>query len=817
MTKVRTLFGAILATSLVAFPAAAQEFGGSVLLHDGQLLVSESFDPVGTGPDGTPRTIYIYSQSGNAWEQTGTIQAPAHEGADFFGRFMIQDGEQLIVGATALDDDGDGLSDGSVLIYNKDGDDWAFDSYLRPASVPAGSSYGRFASVAGDLLVVSALGYEGTGGAWVFQRGSGGEWVEQDILVPSAPDSIQEFFGWGVHTDGERVVVGAFHGQQLPGAAYVFGRDASGNWVEEALLTLPEGEADPGAVLAGNGPPSFGVGVSGTHVLFGLPGADNGTGTVHHFERKSSGDWVSIGQLSAFDRQPGAAFGARFHDHEGDLWISAPGADQFGAIYAFTWDPDAERFGSATKINAGRGTDSGDGFGISMASAGNLAAIGQPWDDGIGSVIIMQRGGDGWEVGSKLFIPEDRRDLTALSDIECSDDGLADQFGCSQVDVLSFMPLAEIGGTDRGIQANDVWGWTDPQTGREYALVGRTDGAAFIDISNPSAPVYLGNLPKTPGSQTNAWRDIKVFDNHAYIVADGAGQHGMQVFDLAHLRDVRDAPVEFTPDALYDAFGSAHNVVINEGTGTAYAVGVNSGGETCGGGLHMIDINSPKDPTFVGCFADVGTGRSGTGYSHDAMCIDYNGPDAEHVGKEICFGSNENAISIANVTDRDNPISLATATYPAAAYTHQGWITEDHRYFYVGDELDEMASVAADTLGAGPDMEGARTLIWDVSDLDDPVLVKEHIGETFTIDHNLYIVGDLMYQSNYVSGLRVLDISDRENPVEVGYFDTVPWDESVTFDGSWSNYPFFASGTVIVSSGQEGVFFVKYRRPELVP
>ena len=129
-----------------------------------------------------------------------------------------------------------------------------------------------------------------------------------------------------------------------------------------------------------------------------------------------------------------------------------------------------------------------------------------------------------------------------------------------------------------------------------------------------------------------------------------------------------------------------------------------------------------------------------------------------------------------------------------------------------------MAAVAAaDSLGIEPDMAGSRTLIWDVSDLDDPVLVKEHIGETFTIDHNLYIVGDLMYQSNYVSGLRVLDISDRENPTEVGFFDTVPWDESVTFDGSWSNYPFFESGTIVVSSGSEGVFFVKYRRPELVP
>jgi hypothetical protein len=68
-----------------------------------------------------------------------------------------------------------------------------------------------------------------------------------------------------------------------------------------------------------------------------------------------------------------------------------------------------------------------------------------------------------------------------------------------------------------------------------------------------------------------------------------------------------------------------------------------------------------------------------------------------------------------------------------------------------------------------------------------------------------------MYQSNYVSGLRILDISDPEDPVEVGFFDTVPDNESVVFDGSWSNYPFFESGTIVVTSGREGVFFLQKR------
>ena len=157
-------------------------------------------------------------------------------------------------------------------------------------------------------------------------------------------------------------------------------------------------------------------------------------------------------------------------------------------------------------------------------------------------------------------------------------------------------------------------------------------------------------------------------------------------------------------------------------------------------------------------------------------------------------------------------MQISSATYPNVAYAHQGWISEDHRYFFMNDEGDESSSVQA-----GQPMEGTRTLVWDIEDLDDPLMVLEHFGETFTIDHNLYVRDNLMYQSNYVSGLRVLDVSDPLNPREVGFLDTVPWSEEVEFDGSWSNYPFFPSGTIVVSSGQEGVFFVRYNPIELIP
>jgi len=354
---------------------------------------------------------------------------------------------------------------------------------------------------------------------------------------------------------------------------------------------------------------------------------------------------------------------------------------------------------------------------------------------------------------------------------------------------------------------SDVWGWTDPETGREWALVGRYGGTAFVDVTDPSNPIYVAELLLHSEARWNVWRDIKVYKDHAFIVSDGAGSHGMQVFDLRQLRSVRNAPVTFDETAHYAGIGSAHNIVINEETGFAYAVGVNSGGETCGGGLHMINIQDPTNPTFVGCFQDTSTGFQRTGYSHDAMCVVYHGPDEVYRGREICFGGNETALSIADVTDKDSPIALSSASYPSFGYAHQGWISEDHQYFFLDDEADELQGT---TNGL------TRTLIFDIKDLDDPVLAKEFAGTTPASDHNLYVQGNLMYQSNYVAGLRVIDVSDPENPEEVGYFDTVGGENVAGFAGTWSNYPFFASGTVVVTSGREGLFLVR-KKQTLVP
>lgn len=369
-------------------------------------------------------------------------------------------------------------------------------------------------------------------------------------------------------------------------------------------------------------------------------------------------------------------------------------------------------------------------------------------------------------------------DLAALSDIACTD-GMAGPYPCNEIDLLAFLPHGEIGGGS----GNDLWGWTDPQTGREYALVGRSTGTSFVDISNPRQPIYLGDLPTRTAE--SAWRGIKVFADHAYIVSEAAN-HGMQVFDLRQLRDVQAPPVQFSETAHYSGFGSTHTLFINSQTAFAYAVGT----RTCEGGLHVVDLREPATPTTAGCF-------SLDGYTHETQCVLYRGPDTIYRDREICFNSNEDTLTVVDVTDKHEQLQLSRTAYDGSSYTHQGWLTEDQRFFLVNDEGDERAF-----------KHPTRTWIWDVSDLDAPALIGYYEGPTTAIDHNLYIRGHLVYEANYRAGLRVLDATDVANAVlsEVGFFDIYPDDDAAAFNGAWSVYPFFASGSVVLNGIEQGLF-----------
>ena len=383
------------------------------------------------------------------------------------------------------------------------------------------------------------------------------------------------------------------------------------------------------------------------------------------------------------------------------------------------------------------------------------------------------------------------------------------EYSCLNYDLMGRITLEEMDAE----AGNDCWGWTDSTTGREYAIMGVNNGTSFIDITDSTSPIYLGKLPTA--SVDSSWRDMKVYNDHVYIVSE-AGDHGLQVFNLANLRGI-DSEQVFSADYTDKSFGQAHNIAINEDSGYAYIAGARTKG------IYALNLSNPLAPKLE-------LEGSQFGYSHDAQIVNYKGPDQDYFGKEIYIGSNENKVDIVDVTDKSEPKLISTFLYDHQ-YTHQAWLTDDHKYALLGDELDEVDSnyeLKADAK--------TRTVIIDLSDLDKPELHHDYEAETKAIDHNGYVKGTEFFLASYTAGLRVLDILniDQKSISEIGFFNTfidhndsgLPNSTTVksqdpdgdhsgkkgnseAFNGAWSVYPFFKSENIIISDINSGLFIVK--------
>ena len=818
---------ALLVLLPVGAAAQAGAFGSAVIIADGEMIVAEP------NTNYRPGTVYVYRKTGGTWRETAQLRAPDAARADGFGSALTLGGGTLFVAQR----------DGRLHAFRKQGGNW-----VSAGLVPLEGVRGVGALAAdGTYLLVGAPGAGGGGqrgggggggggGAApepgkviVLQRAANGSWTQAGQLT--APQGTPgDRFGATIALANGRALIGAPASAGILTPPRAGGRPGGGGGGGNAQAATPapepvtvEGAGRVYEVRLENGAwqvagaldsrpvqnQALGssLALNGDVAVIGAPGDADGHGAAFVFRRNpQTGAWTESSRLVAYNGVRGDAFGTSVAIDGADVWVGSPvnrGIEP-GLAYVFRGRAGQTLLDAPARFALNDQSPT-DNFGERVIAANGVAAVvAAGMHRNAGAVYVYERGANGdWQRTSMLVSPSDALPAIVGAERRCVD-GKVGLFDCKDVELMAFIPNSMLAPTERarGIRLNDNWGWTDPQTGREYAIVGRTDGTSFVDITDPTKPVLVGDMPQPLGSPPSpTWRDMKVYKDHVYVVADAAGPHGVQVFDLTRLRNVANKPATFEPDTRYTRMNSAHNIVINEETGFAYAVGSSAGGETCAGGLHMIDIREPKNPKFAGCFAQDGTGRAGRGYTHDAQCVTYKGPDAQYRGREICLNSNENALSIADVTDKQNPKGLSVARYPNPGYTHQGWLSEDHRFFYVDDEADLLDGHVKTT----------RTTVWDLTDLDDPVLAKEFMGSMPASAHNQYVKGNLIFQANYRYGLHVLDISDPANPREVGFFDTAPYLEGAGFSGAWSNYPFFKSGTIIVTSVGEGLFVLRKR------
>ena len=348
-------------------------------------------------------------------------------------------------------------------------------------------------------------------------------------------------------------------------------------------------------------------------------------------------------------------------------------------------------------------------------------------------------------------------------------------FSADGVTLLSWLSLSELGGYSTG---NDCWGYVSP-SGREYAIIGVNSATIFIEVTNPGNAQIVATI----NGVDSLWRDVKVFNNYCYAVSEGGD--GIQVIDMS---DIDNGVVELLGTVNSGNTTATHNVAIDTVSGFLYRLGGGSNGLRC----HDLNAN-PINPPLVATWSNK--------YIHDAQFLTYP-PGSPYAGKQIAFcfagfnsGFEQTGLTILDVTDKSNIIELSSLEHSNNYFSHQGWITEDFQYIYLNDELDEDSSGTVTT-----------TRILDVSDLSNPIEVGTCTTGLNTIDHNLYIKGNKMYQANYQSGLRIFDISNPLSPEEIAWFDTYPEGDQPAFNGMWSTYPYLPSGTIFCSDLERGFF-----------
>ncbi|KAK5655174.1 hypothetical protein OQA88_6073 [Cercophora sp. LCS_1] len=387
-------------------------------------------------------------------------------------------------------------------------------------------------------------------------------------------------------------------------------------------------------------------------------------------------------------------------------------------------------------------------------------------------------------------------------------------FKCNNLDLYDFKTHAELGNSSgRGAGS---WGWTSPE-GREFIAIGQEDGTAFAEVTKSGKLAYLGRLPQSRGAEKSIWREIKGYNSYI-IIGSEADRHGVQIFDLRQLLQINPtSPKRF--DNVNDLagywteglpLGRSHNVAVNEEKKYGVATGFQPRNASLRAGLVFFDLTDPSKPTTLG-----GTGIDG--YVHDAQCIVYRGPDKKYDGKDICYGYDEDSLTIFDVTDKKSIKIISNTSYEGFSYTHQGWVLDPkwQQFLITDDEYDEVQ-------GNGFAQGGYPvSYIWDISSLESPKQTGHFVGPRKGIDHNQYVKDGFAYQSNYGLGLSVLDLrSVPTDPTGKGikqsaFFDTYPEDDNlpgggnVTFTGTWSNYPYFASGFIVINTMDRGAFVVK--------
>ncbi len=733
---------------------------------------------------------YVFVRDGAGWREEGKL---ASGGFGHYGNSVAIRGTRAAVSAPA----------GMIRVFDLIGASWVMTSDIDPEQ----NVYWEFLKWVDDGVLVGAGNVPG-GAVVQVHEWNGASW-QQTSLTPSdepGPSSWSHelFEGGGIAATDSIVVVGNWNQVTPGGAAYVFGR-TEGGWARDTTLVPTDASLTLSPTVSG----------STLYVRYRPTRGGDSRDTAVFELNAATGQWEETQTLL-------------------DVWFNVVDGNRAASLTsgsAVVLDRDPATGAWQETVRLDPNASFFDGF-VSLDLAGQVLVgaynyYGRGTDPFQADVFVLDTLTGEWRHDTTLTGTPPPQPITG-GKLACVNN-MAGPFPCDRVDLLSYLPVESMGGVvtaENGFavvfNVGDVWGWTSGT--REFALVTDSGGLVFVEVTDPQNPAYIGYIPARcgTGSSCRLFRlddripDVRVYRHVAFLSA-GEGRHRsgwpLLAFDLRRLTaltgqtcqsssgETRDG-VCFAADASLDADNDesrflvgAMNLAVNQASGFLYATeAVIEGHSGPVVDLAFVDLSDPLDPIVVGSYDDPDDD------AHEVQCVIYDGPDTDYAGREVCFLSAGSAFQIVDVTDKVNPARIASVSPAEVGFHHQGQLTTDHQYFYMAD-----AAAQGNT----------RTIIWDVTDLDNPSVSGFHDGPTMAAANTVYIDESLAFLAAKENGVRVFDVSaDVTNPIELGWFDTLPATDESVGHGAWSAYPYFPSGNLVVASGHiefagQGLFILR--------
>lgn len=298
-----------------------------------------------------------------------------------------------------------------------------------------------------------------------------------------------------------------------------------------------------------------------------------------------------------------------------------------------------------------------------------------------------------------------------------------------------------------------VRGYVDANN-NEYALIGAGNGLAIVDVTDPTNPNLLFNVP----ANNSLWREVAVYQDYAYTCTEGGG--GVTIIDLSDLPNSYTSTIYNGDGPIAGQLGSAHTIQVFDEY--LYIFGSDIGV----GGAVICSLSNPAVPTYVGLY--------NLDYIHDG----YVRNDTLWAA-EIYAGQ----FTVIDVTNKANPTLLATQSTPGN-FTHNTWLSDDSQTLFTTDEVQNAP------LGS-----------YDITDIQNIQLKDTYLTELMPSEevHNVRVLDDFLINPSYGSQITIVDALYPDNLIEIASFPTGNY-------LCWDADPYLPSGNIIATDVGGGLY-----------